>query len=335
MSHGWLLSQEDDKESDVFYLVADVNGSSCGALPVYIPRRESNALYRGDALLPQCVGLPSQPAKLAILGNRRGYRAGAVLSPGLSMHARNTVLSAILDHAIAECQRLGRVAIMPYVPEYDRALLGMAGCGAGLPITSEAAIEVSGADEEGWLGRLSGGRRQMIRRERRIFAKAGWTVSVEPLSEVLDPASRLLAKLQRRHGQLATADSVRRLLARQEDVLHHQGVAFVARRASEIGGVALGYVYKKRLYLRAIGYQEDSRSDRIYPNLFCYAPVSYALANGLHGVHLGILSLHAKLMRGAELSPLWCLPAGWEIPEPTRKIAHEIIMKRISAEVGE
>jgi predicted N-acyltransferase len=97
------------------------------------------------------------------------------------------------------------------------------------------------------------------------------------------------------------------LLRDQERFLSQWSRVFVCTRGGRTIGFSLFYEFEHVLYARLVGFDYTRIGSCEYFNVLFYAPLAYALEHGVERIHLGIESYEAKLGRGAQPRPLWCL----------------------------
>ena len=335
-AHTWLLSDEADPSADVSYLIArDGNSALVGGLPFYRPRVAGNERYNLRVLLGR-DDVPRSRA-LVLAGARSGYRCDVPVSDRLTPADASGVRTRLLREAAERAGRDDRQAVLLYVPANAYSQLAADVGGRGAPVDSDATISLPGESFADWLGELPRKKRWSIRHELKAYDASGWRTEVVPLSAVIDDVVPLVAALQERHGALADPRALARLLARQEQAFGERAIAFVGRLHGQIGAFALVYRHGDVLEVRMAGLDYDLAPEAAYAyfNVMYYAPISHAYATGARALHLGVGSLRAKVLRGAQLTSLWALPIGWAWPDGAVAGAVRRVTDELRAEVGE
>lgn len=315
LSHRWLTSIRDTKGfRDETWSVRDGSGRLRCAVPVATtPKPVNNALYDLHALFG-----PDEPAEgwrpQAVVGSRSGYANAALVASDADLPAWVAVAQRAAAH-----HESGSAAI-PYV-ERDLAAAVSARL-PGLPVLLSGArcqISLPDGDFDGYLARLSGSRRRLVRAEGRSFAAGGATVEVGRLDEgMVGSLAPLLANVQHRYGSSVEVDQVAEYLCGcQAHGLRDSTVLVTCRYDGDLVGFSLSYEFGTSLVVRVVGldYERVGRHGE-YFTLLVHEPVRYALANGLTTVDLGTEGYRTKVLRGAALVPLWTVllagPAGWD-----------------------
>ena len=317
-SWGWLRYLEGAPGAAAGYLtVAD--GELRAGWPVTTVTHPVNERYDLDVLFPGLAGgAPVLAAPYVVAGACRGYRATA-------MSRKPADMTALLAATIGECRGTGGLAVL-YLDTGGAASVAAALHELGRPSTplltdAEAVIGVHGRSLAGHLAASHGRLRRRMRREMALFESSGLRVVRRPLRACAGALAPLHHELLQRHGRdwdlARTERSLRRLAAAApaEPLL-----LLAVDETDEPVGFSLSYPWGDTLYVRVTGYRYARLRDSCeYFVLTCYEPIQRAALSGLANVHLGLESLHAKLIRGAELSPLWSVivPPGHDLPDGT------------------
>ncbi|PPK67177.1 GNAT family N-acetyltransferase [Actinokineospora auranticolor] len=181
--------------------------------------------------------------------------------------------------------------------------------------------------------------RELVRRERRLLARGGRVVRVEPITEdnVVELA-RLQTNTQRRHGSYGDValfvDRYRRIRSVFGDAL----LAFVCRHEDQAVGFMSCVARGTALIGRSVGldYARVGRHAE-YFNLMVHEPVRYGLRHGARHLDLGVAGYEQKLRRGGVPVPVWSVllrpPPGWSA---AREVAHNRATARsLLGELGE
>ena len=312
---GWLRYLEGAPGPPVSYLTV-ANGGLRAGWPVTTAVQPANARYDLGILFPGLAGGSSllRPPYL-IAGAGRGYRATAMARDPAAM----TSLMAASIRASAETAGLA----VFYLDTADAGAVVSALHELGRPATpmftdAEAVIKINGGSLAEHIAASRSRLRQRFRREMALFGSSGLRLVRQPLEPCLDQLVQLQYELQQRHGQdwnlARTERSLRRLSAASPaDPL----LLLAVDESGKPVGFSLSYPWNDTLYVRATGYAYARlRGACEYFTLTCYEPIRHAAQAGRSRVHLGLESLQAKLIRGAELVPLWSVvvPAGRDLP---------------------
>jgi hypothetical protein len=305
-----------------------VSGAGTVGVPVTAVRSIGNPFYQWDRILGE-AGLPSPGPRGLLVGAHRGYQTNILASPGLSREQAAKELLSGLEGLVGELAAAdvpdlgltrpsgGRGAgVVPTVAMFlstpDVLALRAAGVQA-LPVALQPDAwiplpEGGGWDE--WMGSLPNRRRAaIVRRDRKNFLEAGYEVVHTTLGECHLQAARLLACTERRYGHDADVDDLTESIRVQAEALGAEARVLLLRRPGEDPvGYCLYYMWGDTLYLRAAGFDYERLAGAAeYFNLVYYVPLIIACENGMRWLHAGIEAAEAKVLRGAELRPLWML----------------------------
>ncbi len=321
LSHRWLTSIRGTKGyRDETWSIRDQAGAVRGVLPVATtPKPEHNRLYDLHALFG---GDRSERewAPQTLVGSRSGYANAALVTDPAVLPAWADVAERAARHhgsgsaAIPYLERDLAAAVAARLPGRPVLLAG-ARCRISLP--SADTGDTGGF--EGYLRRLSGSRRRLVRAERRAFAAGGATVEVGRLEpDLVGSLAPLLANVQHRYGSSVPVDQVAEYLhGCQEHGLRDSTVLVTCRYGGDLVGFSLSYEFGAALVVRVVGldYARVGRHGE-YFTLLVHEPVRHALARGLTAVDLGTEGYRTKVLRGAALVPLWTVllagPVGWD-----------------------
>ncbi|MBT2395805.1 GNAT family N-acetyltransferase [Streptomyces sp. ISL-100] len=308
LSHRWLTAQESDPTAQPRYaLVHDDAGRLVAATPLYVVHCEPNALYRVAELVPGAA--PER--RVVVAGARRGYLNAPLLHPSLAAGERRRCLELLLEAARTLGARHEAQPWWLYVK--DSAAKELADvCGTDpVHLQQDAAIPLPGSSFDDYLGTLPSKRRVVIRRERRAFQEAGYEVRELRLSECADRAGELLAGLQDRHGHGSEPAAMAGLLRQQADGMGDSGTVLGCFLGGTMVGFSLFYRFGGTVWVRALGFDYPRlRGAQEYFSLAYYLPIEHAYRSGETELHLGMDSIRAKTLRGAEVSPLWAIANG-------------------------
>lgn len=284
-------------------------------LPVYVPRGRIGPHYGPEALLgPVSSRLGEGQRRWVYLGTHGGYLTELPFVRDLTERQRADVLSQLL--AVADATRSAHDAAfcMAYAPRRDAQEFADA---IGGPSTiaftgGDCYLQVAFSSFEDYLATLGSHRRGIVVRDMKSFEGSGLRVEMARLIDVIEDVAPLVAQLDRKYGNPMTDDQALTFVRRNAAAFADESIVFVAREADEIVGCAVFYRHATRLYARFCGF-DYARTDGscVYPTLVFYAPLRYAIENGLDGLHLGTTSYPAKLLRGCSLRELWSV-IGWQ-----------------------
>ncbi len=301
-SRRWLAFCTEMSSMPSGAVTAALSDDGLAALPVALAGGVANPFYDWTAILT-ARGLPAPPPTGLLAGPGHGYQTHLLTTPGADRREAAEGLRAAFDEA-------GLPAMAMFLSTPDVAVLRQAGVRA-LPVLLQADtwLRVPAGGWEEWLGSLSRGRRHTVRSETKRFAEAGYEIVEGPLREWTGVAAELLAATEAKYGHAHPAGFYERLLVAQ---VKHMGeearVALCVPPGERPVGYVLYYVYGGTLYVRSAGFDYPRlRGAAEYFNLVIYLPLRRAVAAGARLVHTGIESTQAKVLRGAEMRPLWML----------------------------
>lgn len=220
-------------------------------------------------------------------------------------------VAGVVDAAIGHARRRGLPIGFGYLPaEADDvlAVLRERGFADGL-VSVNTRLDLPGERFSDYLADRPSRRRVTIRRERRIFAEAGGTITVSSgwqASEQLAAVGELEAEVQRHHGFTADPETYARQHRRLLELFGERMVVLRADLAGEPVGTATVFHGADELVGRTIGLRDraDVRAAMVYFNLCYYATIALAYQLGVRRVYFGPSTLQAKTYRGARLVPL-------------------------------
>lgn len=314
-SRQWLEFVQRSAAPAVTYLAATENGQALGLMPVY---PEPGAPGSGYGLT-ELAGAGPVPETALLCGNRRAYRnemlsaaSPADSQPGSAGSQRGPEVLGTLTKAAASTAARPPALIFPYVSqEYASMLCQAVPDAVPLLCRLDANIRLHGRSFDEYVHDLGQKKASRVRREMRLFERAGYTVGNERLTDCWYEAGPLVANVQQRYGHDDTPDSCRQGLRGQAEMLAGHDVVFTARRAGRLVALALHYEWNGTLASRVVGFDYDNLAGTMeYFNLNFYQPLEYACARGLSQILLGTGSEHAKQQRGATLTGLWTVVAG-------------------------
>jgi predicted N-acyltransferase len=308
LGHDWLKPIERSASATAHYVVATgAGGELLAAAPCYVVERERNAFYRVDLL-----GLQEEPtAGYVLAGARRGYHNGVLVNDEIDAELRRRAVRAVLDRIRADVGEVGAGWWLYVTDDAVPELCESLDCAVPVFLDIEGRVHLPGHTWDDFIRGLPASRRNTVRRERRVSAGAGYTISVVRLDECWYEAGPLLAKVQGRYGHDDSVDEARDYLANLASGSTSPGSVILCRRNDQLIGYCHFYDFGTTRWIRSFGLD--------YPNLVAafeyfelvyYLPILGAYAAGLSSVHYGIKSAQAKALRGATLHPLWAIPIG-------------------------
>lgn len=323
-SVNWLRFCAGDSGITTGALHLEVPSAGTVGVPVTAVRSIGNPFYQWHRILDE-AGLPSPGPSGLLVGAHRGYQTNILVSPGLSREQAAKELLGGLEKlagelAAAGVEGLGSAGggtgtvptVAMFLGTQDVVALRAAGVRA-MPVALQPDAwiplpEHGGWDE--WLDTLPSRRRAaIVRRDRKKFLEVGYEVVHTTLGECYLQAARLLACTERRYGHDADVDALAESIRIQSEALGADAHVLLLRRPGEEPvGYCLYYMWGDTLYLRAAGFDYERLAGAAeYFNLVYYIPLIIACEKGIRWLHAGIEAAEAKVLRGAELRPLWML----------------------------
>jgi uncharacterized protein len=255
-------------------------------------------------------GLTVPGGRGLLVGPRRGHQTHLLAPAGTDRtDAARAVLEALDDVEGVPHDAL-RMAM--FLGTDDVLALRAAGIGT-LPVLLRADAWIPVPEEGGWdawLDSLPSRRRvELVRRETRRFAAAGYETTDAPLAEWVEWVGRLLTNTEARYGHSADPDARIAFLGRQAAAMGDTArVILCAPPGEPPVGYCLYYLRGDTLFLRSAGFDYGRlRSAAEYFNLVYYLPVRIAAEARARWIHAGVEATEAKALRGAVLRPLWLL----------------------------
>jgi hypothetical protein len=301
-SSAWLQFADADGEADARYAVNGDPRAPTTVLPLHLSHDETNLRYTPSR---EVRALASCEHVLATLGGRRGYRSG-VLTQAPEQ------LATMLDRSLDSFDVKPDGWWWPYL-EADEVLQvvdtqnGRRRPGVAL-LNADCVLDVPGRDFDDYLKALSTKRRYTVRREMKRFAGSGLTVRRERLADCWERGGRLAANVQRKYGHDHPPELMAEVLKRQARWLDDLSVLFACYDGSDMIAFSLAYRWRSELVVRLVGFDYARLRDSFeYSQVLFYAPLVFCYEEGLDRIHLGTAGLGAKILRGAQLRPLWAV----------------------------
>jgi hypothetical protein len=265
-----------------------------------------NPHLRWTSLLAE-RGLPSPPARGLLVGQRRGYLAHLLHTPGTDpVAAASAVVEAVRSAA--------QTAVALYLTTEDALTLRAAGLDTvPVALAADAWTEIPPGGWDEWLERASRRSRYRRRREVKLFEDAGYRVEHHPLPEVYEHVGRLTARTQARYGIDADPEQYVEAFRKHAELAGDRAEVLLAAVGDEEPvGCCLYMRDGDTVYVRAVGFDYDRLRDAAeYANLDVY---QLARLPGVRWLHAGIGSTEGKAVHGAELRPLWLVDLSADSP---------------------
>lgn len=299
-SHAWLAAVELDRTARPTYWLAELGRQVVGALVTY------------RVHLP---GLPmtdprSNPATrnidghFVIAGSRRGYRTRLLTAPGIPAADTSSVVRELVRCAVSQSSSSGYDGLcFMYLLADDAGLLRSAVDARLVDLEQQAFLDLPFSSADEWIEGLSKNNRSTMRRERKKFEHAGLTCRLENLEDNIDTVARLAAATENKYGNETAQSAIARVLRHQIRAADDLARLFVTRdRAGRAIACSLQYHWRHTLYSRLYGADPELIAGAgEYSTTMFYTPITYAVRQGVTGLHLGTGSLGAKTRRGGRL----------------------------------
>jgi uncharacterized protein len=320
-SYEWLTAVEATTRGYSRYLLAYDGGRVVAGLPVYFVTEDLNDYYDPRSVFRNAV--PGPAGFYCLAGSRSGYSNEPLLAPAMTEASQREAVSSLLAglDELANREGCGHSFFL-YLNERGRRRI-MACAGGARPVlgySGDAWADATGGCFDDYLARLTQTRRKTTRKEIRRFTDHGlWITRTDP-REHLDLIVEFAGRVDAKYGVDISPEDRLLDFQRQCIALGDRGILFICHRQKAVLGVALGYVWHDRLYMRMSGFNHDLAPGAYkYFNVVIYEPLRYCYEAGLRGVHLGAGSHRAKAARGARITPLTsiALPvAGTSVIDP-------------------
>jgi hypothetical protein len=304
----WRAVEYVRPEVSIKYLCVTAAGGQKAVLPAYLyPHGRRNEPYAPD------YGFDSRewPANVAgapwaILGGCSGFFTGLTHSPGWSLpEAMRSVVRPALDYVHA--QGFG-VVIKYFDDRFRHALAGALDVAASqMPLIDVQAVLRIPPDFASYIPALPAPFRGFVRRDVARFAESGYQLDRPRMTDVLGELPRSWDAVEVHHGARPNV-ALRESILRGE-ALALEGAAEVFRVVDATGtpvATALNYRFRNTLACRLVGldYDRSVKSGAYFVAMY-YEPIKWAAAHGIDTLILGIGAIKAKIVRGAELVPLY------------------------------
>ena len=299
-SHAWLAAVELDRTARPTYWLAELDQQVVGALVTY--RVHLPGLPMAD---PR-----SNPAtrnvdgRFVIAGSRRGYRTRLLTAPWVPAEDTSVVVRQLIRCALSQSSSSGYDGLcFMYLLSEDAWLLQSAVGARLVDVEHQAFLDLRFSSADEWIEGLSKNNRSMMRRERKKFEHAGLTCRLENLEDNIDTVARLAAATENKYGNETAQSSIQRVLRHQIRAAGDLARLFLTRdSAGRAIACSLQYQWRHTLFSRLYGADPELTAGvGEYSTTMFYTPVTYALPQGVTGLHLGTGSLGAKTRRGGRI----------------------------------
>jgi uncharacterized protein len=286
------------------------DGNLVGAVPVAELTASPTPLYRWNDLLSS-FSLPTLPSRGLLVGPRQGYQTHFLVSE--SKPAETVVADLVSEirqlRSLVDPSGKGACVAM-YLTTRDVHALRCAGINTPpVLLGADAWLKVPPAGWPAWLNsQTSKHRAREIRREVRLFRRAGYKITHMSLSECYDKLAVAAASTQSKYGNVGQPEDYLALLRKYVNGMGSAAkVAVCSRAGDDPVGFCIYFIWHKTIFLRWCGFDYNRliRGAAEYFNLLYYNQIELAAENGVRWIHAGIKSPVAKALRGAQLRPLW------------------------------
>lgn len=344
-TRGWMEASERMASGPVRYVVArDEHGRLAGLLPLYlVPRSDRGSFYHpGDSLGDDAPLLAAAGDPVALLGARAGYLTGWSIATDRTDAEATTLVALLFTEGCRVAAALGAALVtMQFMPRDQAALLVASGAVDRDELVlqrPQARIAVPPGGFDAYLDALSAARRSIVRRDLRQYARSRCVTSWMRLSEAVDFAPDLLARVQDRHARPIDPAQIRRMLTAQALSLDALSLVVASYRDGRPIAYSLSYVEGDTVYVRLAGLDHAAAEGTgAYFTTTFYEPIRHACERGARWVVLGIGSMRPKLLRGALLEPLFGVfrrSDGSRITPTERDRAAQRVLAQVRAELG-
>ncbi|MGH3730988.1 MAG: GNAT family N-acetyltransferase [Micromonosporaceae bacterium] len=305
LSHAWLSALHGvDGFAERNLMVRNGAGDLVAGLNLYTIERATNPLYDPHQVLAPDTDPAAWEPQL-VVGARSGYSNGvlATTDEGYAAVAELATREvAASDCASAAMMYLGTEDARRMAALIPGTVPVLSGFRSELPITFDSF--------DGYLAGLVRKRRKNVRRDLKRFADSGCRIETTALEPYVDQLAPLLGNVQRHHG-VDIPDELHAGYLRgcASGELADRAVVFQCFQEERRIGFCLAYAHHGRLTIRVVGMDyERTTASGAHFSLLCYAPIQYAVTHDVSTIDFGTEGYRTKLLRGAELVPLWSLP---------------------------
>lgn len=270
---------------------------------------DSGERERAAQLRERLLSLAQECYPCAVCVSPFGYRAAVETRPGHA-DAVQDLLEAFESMARDWGARSMAVLFVPKsgYPELADELTGRGFSRAA--IAARCALDVRWQTFDDYLASFSSDRRRKARRELDGFSASGLSVELikgqSADDNLVSQLARLSANVQGKYGHRADAGREETVLRGLLRSLGEQLRLFVARRDGEPVSYMRGFECGRTFHAASTGedYSALERGSYAHFKVGYYAPIEYAIGQGIHTIDWGLGAYGTKLHRGARLAPL-------------------------------
>lgn len=300
-------------------------GEAVAGLEVYSFLRPPHVIYTPadllDGLIPQERHAHLAASPLAIGAGWSEFRGQLPGRPGVTAEQRRSAVEALTAQALRRAGDAGASVLAYYFmprEEAEEVARAHAGDGAVLLFHNvETSLPIGlweNFDE--YAAWLPSGRRPRARRELRRFREAGRVVRDYKLPDVVKEMAPMNSALMQKHGH--TAFDEERVATVYDRQGRHLGDSSTLLMAQESDGTNVGFAlrYRQRdmLYGRVAGFDYSRPNIADYFNLVFYHSIAEGEGRSTREIHLGLGTFEAKMVRGAQPTPLYTVLVGVDRP---------------------
>lgn len=295
----------------VRYATAWKEDTLLGSLALCTPRtaQVADPDYDLPALFPEYADtLPEDARSWAFLGGARDLAGGFSIRRGIAPDVAQQVRASLAAAAVGVCRSEGLLPAALYIHDEDASGFSdpELGCRSILRVGETATLALPHVSIDEYLESFKE-RRRYIRRDWRLFEQSGLHSAVHPAAAIVAQAAPLVSRLKARHG-LKEDPRIAAFRLRQ---WMSAGVGeYLAFTVSEPAGdlVATCFVCRSGSTMEAyeIGLTDNPDTRLLgYLEGGFYAPIRYALAEGVSRFELGMEASTTKRGRGATTAEVW------------------------------
>jgi hypothetical protein len=294
-SHAWLRGQETADWAQPLYVLAE---DEIGPVAAAVGWTLTSKVYS----LPE---ISVDEDDVLLVGGRTGYRNELLVRGGADSAA---VFPFVLTELVRAANDHGRRWLLfDYLDTESLLAIGRMAPVSYILREADAVLDNPGRTFTSYLAGLTARRRRRIMHEIRVFDAAGYRVELRRLSECVGMVAGIMAATMRKYGTDVAESGIRAFLEAQAACVDEQSAVFICLDGSgEVVGCCVCFVWRDASYARVAGFDYARLRDAFeYFNVVYYHPLRYLETQGLRRLYLGVDSLHAKWLRGADLYPTW------------------------------
>ena len=313
-TYEWFKTLETQRSfcNSPFYLAVYDEGKVVAFAPCFIDRLDTYFHYS-----PQARYVLPFLKKMLIFGRWLGFCQEHMLichSP-LSYHSRvligknsekNHILSLLADKIDVVCKK-ERVLFSSFlfVSEFDELLIeNLQNFGyLKSPGVTNFYCDVQWSSFENYLESFNCKLRKNIRREIRKFAENGFTIEEPEFRDVPAYFSELASNLALKYHKNAKVPSYSSFFSKLDEQAKDKMKVFVAKKKNEVLGFSLYLRQGDILNACFTGFKYDAlaKTDFVYFNVCYYAPIRWAIEEGIKKIYYRDRGEKVRLHRGCEL----------------------------------